>query len=316
LFLHTRQETTFPNYCPFILPPSTFLHTKFQAHTRSVCRSHGSTGHCQDPGRVFPGKKMAGRMGGKRRTAQNLTVRLTDNSLPLHTARTLQPAAAPTVSLHSVVVTFRQHSIPHTQSCHHHAIRPLYHRTALAPYLLSPLTISCRCTLSTLGQTRLLSSERYVACVPRPGSTGSEWPSECPVVHTVACRLCCAVRGHSGRVWCGGSYCCTMPPSQTLSTAPHPVPLCHPGPWCQERRGADSRRHQDEKHLHSRLPAAVPYFHPTPYGGTARHYTALLHCSRYATLCDTAHGMLHCVALLTVCAQTITHAARSTPGLA
>ena len=40
-------------------------------------RSHrkpGSIGQCQDPGRVFPGKKMPGRLGGKRRTAQNLRV--------------------------------------------------------------------------------------------------------------------------------------------------------------------------------------------------------------------------------------------------
>ena len=37
-------------------------------------RSHGSTGNCQDPGRVFKGKKMAGRMGGKKVTKQNLKV--------------------------------------------------------------------------------------------------------------------------------------------------------------------------------------------------------------------------------------------------
>lgn len=37
-------------------------------------RSHGSTGQCQDPGRVFKGKKMAGHMGAKQRTAQNLLV--------------------------------------------------------------------------------------------------------------------------------------------------------------------------------------------------------------------------------------------------
>ena len=35
-------------------------------------RSHGSTGQNQDPGRVFKGKKMAGRMGGKQVTKQNL----------------------------------------------------------------------------------------------------------------------------------------------------------------------------------------------------------------------------------------------------
>ncbi|TNE30170.1 MAG: 50S ribosomal protein L3 [Alphaproteobacteria bacterium] len=37
-------------------------------------RSHGSTGQCQDPGRVFKGKKMAGHMGARNRTAQNLKV--------------------------------------------------------------------------------------------------------------------------------------------------------------------------------------------------------------------------------------------------
>ena len=37
-------------------------------------RSHGSTGQCQDPGKVFKGKKMAGRLGNKRVTVQNLKV--------------------------------------------------------------------------------------------------------------------------------------------------------------------------------------------------------------------------------------------------
>lgn len=37
-------------------------------------RAHGSTGGCQDPGRVFPGKKMAGQMGAKRYTAKNIEV--------------------------------------------------------------------------------------------------------------------------------------------------------------------------------------------------------------------------------------------------
>ncbi len=37
-------------------------------------RSHGSTGQCQDPGKVFKGKKMAGHMGAKRRTQQGLEV--------------------------------------------------------------------------------------------------------------------------------------------------------------------------------------------------------------------------------------------------
>jgi len=37
-------------------------------------RSHGSTGNSQDPGKVFKGKKMAGHMGSKQRTIQNLQV--------------------------------------------------------------------------------------------------------------------------------------------------------------------------------------------------------------------------------------------------
>ena len=37
-------------------------------------RSHGSTGNSQDPGRVFKGKKMAGHMGAKRVTKQNLKI--------------------------------------------------------------------------------------------------------------------------------------------------------------------------------------------------------------------------------------------------
>ena len=37
-------------------------------------RSHGSTGQCQDPGKVFKGKKMAGHMGARRRTTQNIEV--------------------------------------------------------------------------------------------------------------------------------------------------------------------------------------------------------------------------------------------------
>ena len=41
-------------------------------------RSHGSTGQCQDPGKVFKGKKMAGHMGSARVTTQNLQVVKTD----------------------------------------------------------------------------------------------------------------------------------------------------------------------------------------------------------------------------------------------
>ena len=37
-------------------------------------RSHGSTGQCQEPGKVFKGKKMAGHMGAVRNTTQNIEV--------------------------------------------------------------------------------------------------------------------------------------------------------------------------------------------------------------------------------------------------
>ncbi len=41
-------------------------------------RSHGSTGQCQDPGKVFKGKKMAGHYGARRDTVQNLEIVRTD----------------------------------------------------------------------------------------------------------------------------------------------------------------------------------------------------------------------------------------------
>ena len=41
-------------------------------------RSHGSTGNRQDPGRVFKNKKMAGHMGARNRTQQNLEIVRTD----------------------------------------------------------------------------------------------------------------------------------------------------------------------------------------------------------------------------------------------
>lgn len=43
-------------------------------------RSHGSTGNRQDPGRTFPGKKMAGHLGVEQVTTQNLTVVQTDEA--------------------------------------------------------------------------------------------------------------------------------------------------------------------------------------------------------------------------------------------
>jgi large subunit ribosomal protein L3 len=42
-------------------------------------RSHGSTGQCQEPGKVFKGKKMAGHMGAARNTTQNIEVVAVDD---------------------------------------------------------------------------------------------------------------------------------------------------------------------------------------------------------------------------------------------
>jgi len=37
-------------------------------------RAHGSTGQCQDPGRVLKGKKMAGHLGNRKSTVKNLRI--------------------------------------------------------------------------------------------------------------------------------------------------------------------------------------------------------------------------------------------------
>jgi len=52
-------------------------HMKSQRASHGNSRSHnvpGSIGMAQDPGRVFPGKRMAGHLGNVKRTTQNLTV--------------------------------------------------------------------------------------------------------------------------------------------------------------------------------------------------------------------------------------------------
>ncbi|NPD17205.1 50S ribosomal protein L3 [Xinfangfangia sp. D13-10-4-6] len=57
-------------------------------------RSHGSTGQCQDPGKVFKGKKMAGHMGAVRVTTQNLQVVKTDAERGLILVKGAVPGAA------------------------------------------------------------------------------------------------------------------------------------------------------------------------------------------------------------------------------
>ncbi len=56
-------------------------------------RSHGSTGQCQDPGRVFKGKKMAGHMGARKVTTQNLEVVSTDEEAGIILVRGAVPGA-------------------------------------------------------------------------------------------------------------------------------------------------------------------------------------------------------------------------------
>lgn len=46
-------------------------------------RKAGSIGMAQDPGRVFPGKKMSGRLGGQKNTTQNLEIARLDNERSL-----------------------------------------------------------------------------------------------------------------------------------------------------------------------------------------------------------------------------------------
>ncbi|MGL5784954.1 MAG: 50S ribosomal protein L3 [Alphaproteobacteria bacterium] len=57
-------------------------------------RSHGSTGQRQDPGKVFKGKKMAGHMGNRNVTTQNLKVILLDVEKNLIALKGAVPGAA------------------------------------------------------------------------------------------------------------------------------------------------------------------------------------------------------------------------------
>ena len=56
-------------------------------------RAHGSTGHSQDPGKVFKGKKMAGQMGNRRVTTLNLQIVSTDAEEGLIFVRGAVPGA-------------------------------------------------------------------------------------------------------------------------------------------------------------------------------------------------------------------------------
>ena len=62
-------------------------------------RAHGSTGHSQDPGRVFKGKKMAGHMGAKKVTKQNLKIIDVDQDNKLISVKGSVPGKKNTVVL-------------------------------------------------------------------------------------------------------------------------------------------------------------------------------------------------------------------------
>src|SRR5690606_36710806 len=71
---------------------------KFRSSRASpdISRSHnvpGSIGMAQDPGRVFPGKKMSGQMGNVTRTVQNLVVARVDTERGLLLVRGAVPGS-------------------------------------------------------------------------------------------------------------------------------------------------------------------------------------------------------------------------------
>jgi len=59
-----------------------------------VHRQMGSTGQCQFPGRVFPGKKMPGQYGAKRITTQNLVIERVDEKANILLIRGAVPGPA------------------------------------------------------------------------------------------------------------------------------------------------------------------------------------------------------------------------------
>jgi len=68
--------------------------TQDATHGNSLShRAPGSIGQCQTPGRVFPGKKMAGQMGNARATIQNLEVVRVDTERNLIMIRGAVPGA-------------------------------------------------------------------------------------------------------------------------------------------------------------------------------------------------------------------------------
>jgi large subunit ribosomal protein L3 len=77
-------------------------------------RSHGSTGQCQDPGKVFKGKKMAGQMGNKLITTQNLVIVETDPERGLILVRGAVPGSKGTyVAIRDAAKRARPDDVPY-----------------------------------------------------------------------------------------------------------------------------------------------------------------------------------------------------------
>jgi len=77
-------------------------------------RAHGSTGNRQDPGRVFKNKKMAGHMGDRNRTQQNLEVVRVDDERGLIFVKGSVPGAKNSwLTVHDAVKVSRHAEAPY-----------------------------------------------------------------------------------------------------------------------------------------------------------------------------------------------------------
>ncbi len=76
--------------------PSSVTTSNLAVHTHGNSKSHnvpGSIGMAQDPGRVFPGKRMTGHLGDVQRTVQNLQIVRIDAERQLLLVRGAVPGA-------------------------------------------------------------------------------------------------------------------------------------------------------------------------------------------------------------------------------
>ena len=111
-------------------------------------RSGGSTGQHQDPGRVWPGTKMAGRMGGKQRTLLNLVVMRVESDLGLIYVKGNVPG---TGGSRGAIVFVRDAVKKLTSACY---FILLEHRLTFTMYQLRRRGKSC-------GETKMCYREEY-----------------------------------------------------------------------------------------------------------------------------------------------------------